>query len=243
MRLLTKFIQNFFSLFGLIVKRKKNHYDSKKNFFQSLKYNKINSLIDVGAHEGNFIIDILKKIPNMKVISFEPVNSSFNILNKNSEKYNNWKTYPYALGNIDQKTEINISDYSEANSFLTITNELINFRPELKIKDKEVIQCKKLDNFFDEIKVYEKPIMLKIDTQGYDLEVLKGAKETLKIIDFLFIEASTAKVYENQPLFSDIINFVEKENFKVWSVDRLMGNRKTGQTFQVDILFSKSFVD
>ena len=85
--------------------------------------------------------------------------------------------------------------------------------------------------------------MLKIDTQGYDLEVLKGAKETLKIIDFLFIEASTAKVYENQPLLSDIINFVEKENFKVWSVDRLMGNRKTGQTFQVDILFSKSFAD
>ena len=243
MNFFIKFTQKFFLLFGLIVKRKKNYYDAKKNFFQSLKYNKINSIIDVGAHEGNFMIEIIKKIPNMKVISFEPVKSSFKILNKNSEKYHNWKTYPYALGNMEQKTEINLSDYSEANSFLTITNELINFRPELKIIGKEVIHCKKLDNFFEEIKFCEKPIMLKIDTQGYDLEVLKGAKETLKIIDFLFIEVSTAKVYENQPLFSDIINFVEKENFKVWSVDRLMGNRKTGQTFQVDILFSKSFVD
>ena len=61
--------------------------------------------------------------------------------------------------------------------------------------------------------------MLKIDTQGYDLEVLKGAKETLRIIDFLFIEASTAKVYENQPLLSDIINFVEKENLNGLLID------------------------
>ena len=82
--------------------------------------------------------------------------------------------------------------------------------------------------------------MLKIDTQGSEIDVLKGASKVIKDIKCLFIEVSLVPLYKNQKLWLDIIKYMKKLNFEVWSVDQLLKNNNTGQTYQIDIFFYKN---
>ena len=94
-------------------------------------------------------------------------------------------------------------------------------------------------NFYDYIKKLDKNIFLKIDTQGYELEVLKGAERTLELITALVVEVSLVKLYENQPHWLDVVNFLKERDFVIWSVDRVMGDVNTGETYKLDIIFVK----
>ena len=97
----------------------------------------------------------------------------------------------------------------------------------------------KLDNYLEEFSSLKKKILLKIDTQGYELEVIKGAKKIMPYIDCLLLEVSLTRLYEEQPLFEEILDYTSKNGFSIWSVDRVVGNKFTGQTHQLDIVFTK----
>ena len=62
----------------------------------------------------------------------------------------------------------------------------------------------------------------------------------IKDIKCLFIEVSLVPLYKNQKLWLDIIKYMKKLNFEVWSVDQLLKNNNTGQTYQIDIFFYKN---
>ena len=64
----------------------------------------------------------------------------------------------------------------------------------------------------DQIKKFNS-ILMKIDVQGFDLEVLKGSKHVLKHINYLYIEASSVELYKNQPLLENIKDFLFEEGF------------------------------
>jgi hypothetical protein len=104
---------------------------------------------------------------------------------------------------------------------------------------KEDVMMKKMDNYLDLVSKQNGPYLLKIDTQGYEMEVLKGSKNILNIVSYLLVEVSLVELYQGQKLLKDILDFLSKKNFKIWSVDRVMGNKKTGQTYQLDIFFCK----
>jgi len=234
-----RLIKNIFKFFKIILIKEKNYYNPVQNLFKSIKFHNIRSIIDVGAHKGNFVEKILQRFSFIESISFEPAKEAFKDLIIRSEKYKNWKILNYALAARDQNMEMNISDYTEANSFLSIEKELLELRPELKVTSKELVKCKKIDNFISEFYSLKKPILLKVDTQGYEMEVLKGGNQTLDIVDFVLLEVSTGATYRGQPSLKEVIEYLENKKFKVWSLDRVFGNRSTGETLQVDILFNR----
>ena len=234
-----KFIKSIFKFFKIILIKEKNYYHAEKNLFQSLKFHNINSLIDVGAHQGNFSERILKKLSYIEVISFEPSTEVFKNLIRKSSKYKNWKIFNYALGAKDSNLELNISNFSEASSLLDIDKKILEFRPNLKTISKEIVKCRKIDSFMDEFYRLKKPIILKLDVQGYEMEILKVANQTLAIVDFVLIEVSIRKMYRQQPSLKEIVIFLEDKGFEIWSLDRVFGNKSTGETMQVNILFNK----
>jgi hypothetical protein len=69
---------------------------------------------------------------------------------------------------------------------------------------------------------------------------LYGAKKILTKIDYILVEVSLVQLYKGQKLWLDVLSFLKKRNFKIWSVDRIMGNHITGQTYQLDIFFIKN---
>ena len=232
-------IKNILKFFKIILIKEKNYFNPEQNLYKSIKFHNIRSIIDVGAHEGNFIEKILQRFLFIEAISFEPAKEAFKNLIIRSEKYKNWKILNYALAARDQNMEMNISNYTEASSFLSIEKTLLKFRPELKVVSKELVKCKKIDNFISEFDSLQKPILLKVDTQGYEMEVLKGGNQTLDIIDFVLLEVSTGATYRGQPSLKEVIEYLENKRFKVWSLDRVFGNRSSGETLQVNILFNR----
>ena len=236
-----KFLNDLIGITGYQVKKKKYLYDPNKNLIKSIKHFQIKSIIDVGANRGQFAQRVFKNNFDGNIISFEPLKEEHESLNKLSSKKENWQVAKRcALGNKNEVKKFYISGNSESSSLLKILQKHTDLRPESKTIKTEKINVERLDNFKKEISKLKKNLLLKIDTQGSEIDVLKGASKVIKDIKCLFIEVSLVSLYKNQKLWLDIIKYMEKLNFNVWSIDQLLRNKNTGQTYQLDIFFYKN---
>tara|TARA_B100000575_G_scaffold285259_1_gene280322 strand:+ start:267 stop:989 length:723 start_codon:yes stop_codon:yes gene_type:complete len=238
-----KIINSITSVFGYKFKKTRWLYEKNLNLIKSLNNNNINSIIDVGANNGQFAEEIFKNGFNGYVLSFEPLKIEHsNLLDKKikMKKYNWEIAERCGLGASEKKLEINISGMRQSSSILNISEIHTSLYPKSANIDKEKISIFPLDNFYNKITNMKKNILVKIDTQGYELEILKGAKKTLDYINAIYVEVSLVELYKNQPLFDEILDYVKKAGFSVWSVDQAVGNKETGQTYQLDILFTKN---
>ena len=238
-----KIINSITSVFGYKFKKTRWLYEKNLNLIKSLNNNNINSIIDVGANNGQFAEEIFKNGFNGYVLSFEPLKIEHsNLLDKKFEmKEYNWEIAERCgLGASEKKLDINISGMRQSSSILDISEIHTNLYPKSINIGKEEIDIFPLDKYYNKIINMKKNILIKIDTQGYELEILKGAKKTLEYVDAVYAEVSLVKLYKSQPLFDEIFDFIKKFGFSVWSVDRAVGNKNTGQTYQLDVLFIKN---
>ena len=182
----------------------------KNNFKKILKNNKI-VFIDIGA--AIQIIPRWKRIDkfNLKYILFEPNRSEFKKLNFNKKYYNHYKVYNFALSNKNKVLKLYLTKGIYQSSVLEPNFNLINKFPNperYSIVGKELLNAKKLDYFkIDNID------FVKIDTQGYNYEILNGATKTLKNVIGIETEVEFAQVYKKQKLFGDISSYLRKKNF------------------------------
>ena len=82
----------------------------------------------------------------------------------------------------------------------------------------------------------ERPF-IKIDTQGYEMEVLKGAESTLRLASGIKVEVSIAPLYEGQPDYLSLIEFIRSAGFSLWSIEPGFSDPKTGRLLQFDAVF------
>ncbi len=205
-----------------------------------LNFFNINYVIDIGANTGQFAESLFDFKYKGKVISFEPVSSAYNILVNRSKKYNNWEVAPRcAIGNFNKKTEINVSDFSVFSSILKIKKSHVTSKPSSKTINKETIDMYRLDDIIENyIDSKETSILLKIDTQGFEKEVLDGAINFLKRIKGIDIEIPLNPIYENtQFTFYESIEFLRKNKFKPYSFNIEGVNLTTGRVNTIDGLF------
>lgn len=182
----------------------------KNNFKKILKNNKI-VFIDIGA--AIQIIPRWKRIDkfNLKYILFEPNRSEFKKLNLNKKYYNHYKVYNFALSNKNKVLKLYLTKGIYQSSVLEPNFNLINKFPNperYSIVGKELLNAKKLDYF-----KINNVDFVKIDTQGYNYEILNGASKTLKNVIGIETEVEFAQVYKKQKLFGDISSYLRKKNF------------------------------
>lgn len=189
-----------------------------------LKYlpKKMETIVDVGAHEGQMFISLNKfKTEFDKIIVFEPFKASFNkIMELNSNKI---VGHNIAIGAKIETKNMKINKYNVTNTFaepnenlikFKIKNLLFNFRNESSYFANEVHNVATLDSYLDfEDGVYD---LLKIDTEGYELDVLQGAKELFKQgkVKNIIIELHKKDTYKNYDP-DDIDKFLKNFNFRL----------------------------
>ncbi len=235
-----KFLNDLIGITGYKLKNKKYLYEPVRNLIKSINHFKVNSIIDVGANKGQFALKLFENKFRGNVLSFEPLEEEHRILNYLSLNIKNWKIAKRcAIGKINSKKEFNISGNRESSSLLKILPKHTLLRPDSKTKNIKIVKVEKLDNFCNEISKLKKNLLLKIDTQGSEFDVLLGAEKVIKDMKCLFIEVSLTPLYKDQKLWLDIIKYLKKLKFEVWSVDQLLKNNATGQTYQLDIFFYK----
>lgn len=199
------------------------------------KNNNINTLIDIGSNKGQFSLIVKDYFTDIDIHSFEPLIEEINIQKKILGK-KNINYYNCALG----------SKYSEKNIFITsrrdsssILKPNSNISKNYKTEEIRKIKVNVLDEIFYNKKLLN-PILLKLDVQGYELEVLKGAKNFLNNVKFIITEISFRKIYEKQAMSYDLINYLKTYNFEIYA--RCNRTQINGTDFQEDILFKKKQV-
>lgn len=182
-----------------------NNYKNKYQF-------KVTGIIHVGAHVGQEYEEYMATFGPVETHWFEPVESVFSKLSENLSGKPGVNFYNLGLGEDSFTTKMFVDSGNDAQSSSILKPKLHTEEfPHIEFPESSQIEIKveKLDNFF-----IESCNMLVLDTQGYELNVLKGSVLTLKNIDYIFTEFNTIEMYENCPKLEDIDNFLREFGFE-----------------------------
>ena len=168
---------------------------------------------DVGANEGQTIELLEKTFAEPKIYSFEPAKETFGRLKR--QKFRSEVILKdLALGSANGRMTFNNYEDSCLSSFLELDGNLENRFRGVQIKNREIVEVRTIDSVVEEYGI-ERIDLLKIDTQGYDLEVLRGGIEALQsgVIGSVLVELNFVKMYESQSDANAIIQFLTERNF------------------------------
>jgi FkbM family methyltransferase len=190
----------------------------------------VNTVLDVGAHVGEFGELLRNNDYRGQIISFEPVGSSYTALQSACSHDPVWTAHNCALGATETVTTMNITRGTNFASFRSGNKDAHESFPDIEVVGTETVTVRRLDRLFDELVagIREPRIYLKIDTQGWDREVLEGATGCLDKIVGLQTEVSLAPLYEDTPMFEEMIGECRRAGFEVtalFPVARLGGWR------------------
>jgi FkbM family methyltransferase len=183
---------------------------------------RINCAIDVGANKGQFASFLRQIGYKGRIVSFEPVSTTFKLLEEKSRNDHDWRVQNVAVGSANDTLEINITGGSVFNSLLPMNSYgKTQFPKESVVRGTEKVHVVRLDSIMGEIiQGLENPrVYLKMDTQGYDLQVLEGASTCLPLILGLQSEIAMKPIYEGMP---DYLTSLAKLNDLDFSVTSLI---------------------
>jgi FkbM family methyltransferase len=229
--IIIRFISKFFNLYPL------KNYFKEDSLNKILKKNKIDTIIDVGSNTGQFFLRYKRKYS--QYFFFEPQKKEFNFIKKSFEKLDNVYFYNIGVGEIKEEKSFYKNTFSPSSSFMKLDDQ--NSFKHLKEELTEAIKIDTLDNVFSSISLKGK-VLLKIDVQGFELNVLKGAVNTFSKIDFIYLEFSNNKQYQGQPSFHDLYTFLYENGYRFsFTDDNIILN---GKHVQSDAFFVKeNFID
>jgi FkbM family methyltransferase len=234
-----KLLQGVLHSFGLQLKKfpdPKADADMYKRM-RIMQYCGIDTVLDVGANDGQYVLKMRKFGFKGRMVSYEPLKQAFDDLQKTLHADKNWQGYNYALGSEDTISEINIAGNSYSSSLLNMLPTHEKSAPTSRYIGKQQITVKKLDSIFSEHCNGATHVMLKIDTQGYEKFVLDGALQVLPNIDMVQMEMSLVPLYENEMLYMDLIAFMKEKGFELYLFENGFSDKHTGRLLQVDGVF------
>ncbi|MGB3309232.1 MAG: FkbM family methyltransferase [Nodosilinea sp.] len=205
-----------------------------KNWFPK---DQVQLVLDVGANEGQFINTSLALMPNVPIYAFEPNPSLTKDLYSRYRDFN-VKIFPCALGDSSKKASLNISKFSPSSSLLKGGSQLATEFPEVVFEEIAEVEIKRLDSLvLDDVGV--KDLLLKIDVQGFEMDVLRGAVGILDRILVIVCEANFAPLYENQCAFEEIISFLRTYKFHLVDIGIPIRSRHSQEVLYLDLAFVK----
>ena len=205
-------------------------YSYQKKWIKFLKKNKYNDfkiLIDIGAHRGESIKLFSKNFIIKKIISFEasPINFEFlkKKIDENKQEYNNTEIVleNIALGAENKIIEFNQFNESSSSTIKDINKEskyykrkfrLINFLNNKKTFQKIKIKVLKLKDYIEKNNI-KKIDFIKIDTEGYEFEILLGLENKIRLVDIIMFEHHYDNMIKKGYTFENINKLLIKNNF------------------------------
>jgi FkbM family methyltransferase len=167
----------------------------------------IDLVLDVGAHHGEYALFLREVGYAGRIISFEPVAESFDVITQYCARDASWLAHNLALGSEDADRSMNVMDNSGLNSFLPPSEFGARSLDRNVVKRIDKVTVRRLDGLFDQMlnDAGAHNVFLKMDTQGWDLEVLRGADTCISRIGAVQSEVSLKAIYKGMPSFIEAI--------------------------------------
>jgi FkbM family methyltransferase len=198
------------------------------------------TVIDVGANIGQFTMAAAKSFPGANVHSFEPLPDCVKRLRQNVRDLQNVTVHSVALGERESSCSMHVNAYKLSSSILPLTSAHRQAFPYAKEVDSFEVEVSTLDKTLENVPL-QRPVLLKIDVQGYEERVLRGAVMTLMQVDYAVIEASTLPLYEGELLLDGLIGLMNRFGFSFQCPVGRLNHPSTGNVLQIDAFFSRTY--
>lgn len=201
----------------------------------------INVVLDVGVNVGQ-THDKLRDAGFMgRIVSFEPVPSAHEELVKKAINDPDWIIAPRtAIGETPGDVAINVSQSTDMSSILKPKEMLIETLPKTKVSEQVMTPVTTLDNEWETYCSPSDRVFLKVDTQGFERQVLNGAKDSLKKIHGLQLELSLLPLYENEETYLSYLSDLHSWGFEPFMIWENYFSRTHGRQMQMDVVFMQT---
>lgn len=240
--MITKTIKSLARGIGFDISRYRpdTHHDAR--YAHLLRTRDIRQILDVGANTGQYG-SLLRSDHGYRgrILSFEPLTSAHAALTARAaaDPLRLWDVAPRtALGSTNGTATIHVAGNSVSSSILPMQPAHESAAPQSVGRGVEQITIRRLDDVVREQGVtVDRHVLLKIDTQGYELEVLKGAEETVSAAGAIQTEMSFQPLYGGQPLFDEVYAYLARRGFTVFDIVPGFSDPRSGRLLQADGIF------
>lgn len=216
-----------------------SHYLGAEHIAWILRELKINCVLDVGANIGLYGQRLRSGGYEGRIVSFEPLPHTAERLRKAATGDPDWRIVECALGEAEAKAEMTVVDGRGATSSLLAASEFgKSWSPGLEGIRREEVEIRRLDSLFDEaVAGIEAPrVFLKIDTQGYDLQVFAGAGDRIREILGMQSEVSCVPIYQGMARLPEQISGYEAAGFEITGMFPVTQDRESLRVIEFDVV-------
>ena len=202
---------------------------------------KIGTVLDVGANEGQFVRPARILFPQASILAFEP-NSRLTKSLQDILPPGTGAVCQIACGREAGTMPLHLMKFSPASSLLQPTALRIPDFPAAETEETIAVKVDRLDSIVKGHELARKLYLLKIDVQGFELEVLQGAVLILPDVAAIVCEVNAVPFYEGQAGFEDIYAFLRKHNFKLVDIGAPIRHGHSGEVLYCDVAFLNNSV-
>jgi FkbM family methyltransferase len=205
---------------------------------RALKYFEVDLVLDVGANTGQFARRLRTAGYAGRIVSFEPLEAEHRQLQLAARADDAWQVHERgAVGDRDGEITINIARNSVSSSVLPMMQLHSEAAQHSHYVGSQVAPIFRLDSVAGAYLRQARRPFLKIDTQGFEAQVLDGARATLPELCGVLCELSLAPLYQGQTLWLQMIERLQRDGFEIWSISKGFTDLRNGRTLQVDAAF------
>ena len=196
-------------------------------------------VLDVGANVGEFGEHLRQRGFRGRIASFEPRREAFIQLQARAARDPLWTAHRLALGAAAADVVVNVAANRVSSSILAMERAHVEAAPSATYVATERVPQARLDDAARGLVGATDVVAMKLDVQGYEASVLEGAAEILARTAVLQLELSLAAVYAGQPDWRTLVDELLADGFELYALEPVFCNRVTGQTLQIDAVFSR----
>ena len=187
------------------------------------------SVFDIGAYHGDFSKLCLKIWPQTSIIAFEALHEKIEPLTQKF-KGRNVKIIEGIIGETDREA---VNYYADETASSVLSSDEVNSKK--KVVNQKMIT---LDTFLSTSST-QAPALLKIDTQGYEFQILKGAGNVLLQIEVVLLELNFLEVYHGVKLAHEVMELLTANGFVIYDICEIHRRPLDNALFQIDYIFVK----
>lgn len=193
------------------------------------------TVVDIGANRGQFALVSRHCCPAARVFSFEPLAGPVATFRRIFAGDSSVVLHECAIGSERGQGTIHVSAREDSSSLLPITVKQTSLFPGTGEAHTEQIRVERLSSCVSKEELAS-PALLKLDVQGYELNVLRGCEDLLSSFSHVYVECSFVELYEGQALAWEVIEFLQQAGFQLLGVYNMTYDRD-GAAIQADFLF------
>ena len=207
-------------------------------FIRHIERLNVTVVLDVGANIGQTGDMLRRNGYRGKIVSFEPISDAYALLSQAARADGAWYSEHCAVGSVNGQIDINVSDHSTMSSVREIKAETTAAFAFATVVGKETVEIRTLDDMFSDHVGSDDVVLLKMDVQGFEDEVLKGAQQSLARITLVLLEAAVKPAYRDESRLFDHYKYLEDRGYQLIDITEALRDAG-GRLLYVDCLFER----